>query len=319
MNTVVMNMPNISASQVQAMLPSLNPYRIIEDAYIKYYDVNTPPQKIRVTDTNGEYVLSMPYYDVRDNVYFEKLIYGKRVSRPGIRALAWMVDFNKGGTMISLDATDITGYRTAAKSLYVTNMIMGAALKRLKPLSIDIYGSSTQAQYHAWLFKMFYQNANITVVVRTPEAGERLTQMMQGALGGISIVLYDDRNESDADVIVTATSSPTPIINESLAQSAKLIIAVGSSRGEQTEVVDKIIKGSHLLIDSRISITGKGEANIACENGWISRDSIDELAEIIRSGGQTLFKPAEQVLFISKGLVVEDYACVRALMQALSN
>lgn len=119
----------------------------------------------------------------------------------------------------------------------------------------------------------------------------------------------------EPDIIITATSSPRSIISRSCLRSAKLLIAVGSSRADCTEIDRDIVAMADRYVDAKISIEGKGEYAIPLRSGQIDPTSIVELHDILMNGASYVFGKAPTAIFVSKGLVIEDYALAMAVLK----
>jgi ornithine cyclodeaminase/alanine dehydrogenase-like protein (mu-crystallin family) len=178
---------------------------------------------------------------------------------------------------------------------------------------MSIYGTSTQALYHANLFASHYPDIAINIIARSEASKQRFAQkMLEHGISSTSITIGGEV-AADPDIIVTATSSPTPVVSTENVQSTKLIIAVGSSSGSRSEISEDVVISRDLYVDASVSIDGKGEYRIPLDSNLISGGAIKELHQLLRAEKNHVFRtPA---LFVSKGLVIEDYAVARRVYE----
>lgn len=308
--------PYVSASQFLEDINSLDPADVIKEAYTTLYNSKYPPCKYTLSQPkNTANTILMPYVNEEDALYFEKVVFMNQKKRPGITGYAIAYSLHAHIPLLMIDASVLTGYRTAAKSLLFSKLFF-ETFPTKKPSTVVIYGSSTQAYFHALLFAQEYPSAQIMIIARSFSSKEIFENQINHLANRQNIIVTHassfSRNQSD--IIITTTSSPKPLLFLNDCQSTPLIIAVGSSSGVQSEIDQSIIRASNLYIDSYISLDGKGESHLALKNELIQRDSIGELAQLLE-GDLKDFGPQDKTLFISKGLIIEDYLFVKKIME----
>lgn len=110
-----------------------------------------------------------------------------------------------------------------------------------------------------------------------------------------------------ADVIVLATASSTPAIDNLWVDDGAHVISVGACRPTQREMDPALVTRSRLFVDSRAAavkesgdVIGAGEAHVVAELG--------EAAAVRKS-------PHEVTVFKSLGLAVEDVVAAHLALQ----
>jgi ornithine cyclodeaminase/alanine dehydrogenase-like protein (mu-crystallin family) len=105
-----------------------------------------------------------------------------------------------------------------------------------------------------------------------------------------------------ADVVVTATTSPTPVLSGGWLSPGAHINAVGAPRPDWRELDDEVLGRSLVYVDSR-------EAALEESGDVIAAGEIfAEIGEVV-SGARPGRRSAEEItLFKSLGLAVEDVA-----------
>lgn len=292
---------------------ALDPVGMMQEAYTELYDPTNPPVKNVLPQEGDSFTLMMPYHDPKRKLFFEKVMRIHRTRRPGVFGYALLSDAESMNPKCIFDATALTGYRTAAKSLLFATLFFDN--RGIHPQKIDIYGSSTQAFFHAALFVRHYPSSAVYVIARSSTSAAYVRSLLDEIDPDHKIVLIDQKSSEreGSDIIITTTGSEVPFITRRHARAGQLIIAVGSSSGERSEIDVAVVRESHRHIDSKISIPGKGEYAIPIREGLIERDSIVELFDVLMAGPKYCFESTKTALFVSKGLSIEDYIVARYL------
>src|SRR5712691_7488479 len=121
---------------------------------------------------------------------------------PTHMATIFLVDPKTGAPLAVMDGRLITEMRTAAVSAVATNLLASAGAKILA-----ILGSGVQAHSHAEALRLVRQFEEIRVWSPTREHAERFAK----EIGAKS--MSAEEAVRGADVIVTATSSKTPVLH----------------------------------------------------------------------------------------------------------
>jgi ornithine cyclodeaminase len=114
----------------------------------------------------------------------------------------------------------------------------------------------------------------------------------------------------EADIVVTVTDSPTPVITREWLRPGTHVNAVGASRPTQWEIDPRIYGSAVVFTDRRESLCAEaGDYLRAAVDGLIvGTERIGELGELI-SGKRKGRTSSEQItLFRSLGLAIEDLA-----------
>lgn len=309
-----LQVPFYSSADIMAAVSGFDATQIVRDAYTSLYDATSPPVKyVLPHESEDQFTVVMPYEDKPKGIFVEKVIFVDRLRRPGVTGYISVFDTVSQRPIAIMDAMALTGLRTAAKSLLFANLYFSNGL-RYSPKTIRIYGSSTQAYYHAVQFAKRYPQALVRVIARSQESMTRFENDLKGHACENCIVCLEIPASEIPDMVITATSSAVPIITGAIHHSTRLIIAVGSSRGDQTEIDPNVVAGCSHYVDSRMSMDGKGEYKLSIEKGLIKRQNINELIDVILGGCAYLFGNQRTALFVSKGLIIEDYMFIARVL-----
>jgi thiomorpholine-carboxylate dehydrogenase len=208
---------------------------------------------------------------------------------PTHMATIFLVDPQTGTPLAIMDGRLITEMRTAAVSAAATKLLASPDAKVL-----TILGSGVQARSHVEALCLVRQFEEIRVWSPTLEHATQFAQEI-GATA-----MSAEKAARDADVIVTVTSSNTPVLRGSWLKPGCHVNAIGACRPDWRELDDEVM-ANVVFVDSR-------EAAIK-ESGDVilSRAKIyAELGEAL--AGRVPTRANETTVFKSLGMAVEDIA-----------
>jgi len=217
-----------------------------------------------------------------------------------------LFETSHGQLLSIMDASSITGIRTAAVSAVATQL-----LARDDATKLAILGSGVQAKTH---FAAMVEARPITSAsVWSRNAGHaRQFAERESARYGIPVVAIATVEEAvrDADIICTTTGAREPILKGEWIAPGAHINAVGSSIAVARELDANAVKRSRLFVDRRESTLNEGgDFLIAKQEGVVSDDHIlGELGQILLGKIEGRKSREEITLFKSLGLAVEDLA-----------
>jgi ornithine cyclodeaminase len=212
-----------------------------------------------------------------------------------------------GQLLAIMDATAITGIRTAAVSGVATRL-----LAREDARALAILGSGVQARTH--LTAMLQARPTIQQVrvwSRNPEHAARFAER-ESKRHSIEVMSAPDARQAvaDADIICATTSAPEPILNGDWIAPGTHINAVGSSVAFTRELDTAAVVKSRLFVDRRESTVNEaGDFLFPKQEGAITDDHIvGEIGEVLLGMVSGRGSPDEITLFKSLGLAIEDLA-----------
>jgi len=204
-------------------------------------------------------------------------------------ATIFLVDPETGTPLAVMDGTLITEMRTAAVSAVATKLLAAPDAKVLA-----ILGSGVQARSHVEALKLVRRFEEIRVWSHTPAHAERFAEEI-GAKA-----MPAEAAVRDADVVVTVTSSKTPVLKGSWLKSGSHVNAVGACRPDWRELDDEAM-ANVVFVDSRQG-TMKESGDVILSNAKIYA----EIGEVL--AGKVPARANETTIFKSLGIAVEDIA-----------
>jgi thiomorpholine-carboxylate dehydrogenase len=177
-----------------------------------------------------------------------------------------------------------------------------AALAPKEATSLGILGSGVQARSHIQALRLVWPALQeIRIWSRTPGNAERLAEET-----GAGAVPIDEA--AAADVVLTVTASPEPVLKGQWLSSRALVLAVGATGASLRELDDEAILSSYVVAESRSSAER--------ESGDVRFSGAPVQAEIGEILANTVAVPAgKRIVFKSVGMAIEDLTAARLVWQ----
>jgi len=230
-----------------------------------------------------------------------------------------LMDPGTGALVALLDGRYITEARTAAVSAVSSKL-----LARKTAASLAIIGSGVQARSHLEALMRVHTLRQVAVWSPQKVHRDRFVEWAKSAVSdwcqmGVrqvsdthltpKIAAVDHAGEAvvGADVIVLATSSPTPVLEDGWVKPGAHVISVGACRPNQREMDPALVSRARLFVDSRAAaLVESGDVVLGMQEARFGADHIvAELGELA-NGAAGRRTAAEVTIFKSLGLAVED-------------
>jgi len=208
-----------------------------------------------------------------------------KLGKPAINGVMILQNITTGEPTAMLNGSKITAIRTGA--------VGATAVKYLAPLKskcLGIIGSGIQAYYQALMISEQRAFSKIVLFNRNKDKAVALKAKLSIKLKMISIEIADNPEEvvRIADVVVTTTSSKTPIfeINDVLIKQ-KTFIGIGSYKPEMQEIPLELFKNKgSVFVDTMHAAEESGDLLIPIKKGILNPKDIIPFNTII-SGKNT--------------------------------
>jgi len=211
-----------------------------------------------------------------------------------------------GELLALMNASEITAIRTAAVSAVATRL-----LAREDAQQLAIIGAGVQARTHLAALAAVRTIKHARIACRNIEHAEELARELQPQFSfPIEPVQTNEEAVRDADVVVTATSSPEPILRREWLKEGAHVNAVGSSIPTTRELDTQTMADAALFVDRRESTVNEaGDFLFPQREGAIGPDHIRaEIGELLIGAAEGRRSDDELTVFKSLGLAVEDLA-----------
>ena len=225
-----------------------------------------------------------------------------------------LCDPRTGAVTAIMDAGYLTAVRTGAASGVATRY-----LAREDAAVCVVFGAGVQARQQLVAVHEVRPLRQAYVLDVSAEAAAAFARDLAAQLG-IAVEAVDDAEAAvrGADIVVTASSSPTPVLQGAWVQPGTHINNIGSHAPTTRELDTATVARSYFVADLReANLAEAGDILIPIAEGAVTADHIAaSLGEIVigQKPGRT---DAEQVtVFKSCGLAVQDVSTAVAVVQA---
>jgi ornithine cyclodeaminase/alanine dehydrogenase-like protein (mu-crystallin family) len=211
-----------------------------------------------------------------------------------------------GEPLAVVNASAVTEIRTAAVSAVATLL-----LARADATQLAIIGTGVQARSHLMAISAARPLAQIRVAGRDQARAERFAEQMR-ARTAVPVVACGSAPEAvdGAGIVVTATTSPEPVLRREWLAPGAHVNAVGACVPRARELDTATMTAAALFADSRESVLAEsGDFLLAQADGAIGPDHIRaEIGEVLADTAPGRRAEDEITVFESLGLAVEDLA-----------
>lgn len=195
-----------------------------------------------------------------------------------------------GEPLISMDGRLITEMRTAAVSAVATKY-----LARPDAAVLAIIGSGVQARSHLQALRLVRDFREVRVWSPRNAAAFAREHDVHAASTAEEAV-------RGADVVVTATTSRTPVLFGEWLSPGSHVNAVGAPRPDWRELDDEVLSRARIYVDSHDAAMAESGDVIAAGTYFA------ELGQVVSGAKPGRQNPEEVTVFKSVGLAVEDVA-----------
>ena len=231
--------------------------------------------------------------------------------RAVVNGLMVVLDPETGEPAALADGTFLTAWRTGAASGAATDL-----LARPEARIGALIGCGAQARTQLLAITTARPLEEVRVYGRNPDGVERFVTEMQPRVDARLVAAAEPQVAiGGAEVICTATTSSTPVLDGDWIDNGAHLNGVGSFTTEMQEVDSRTVERARVFIDQRqAALEEAGDLVIAEREGKTSRDHWTELGEVVAREELGRRNDAEVTFFKSVGVAVQDVA---AMAQAL--
>ncbi|MFN8447586.1 MAG: ornithine cyclodeaminase family protein [Anaerolineae bacterium] len=270
-----------------------------------------------VLPVDGNTTLSMPAYIQGSPVSVVKVISvypnNPQLDLPTVLGSVLVLDAKTGVPLALLDGAALTAIRTGAASGLATDLL---ALPDAHVLAVLGAGRQARTQVEAVCAVRPIDQIRVFSLNGAEAFAQELREQY-----GVAVHAAADPGEAlrDAQVVVAATNSRTPVIHLEHLQPGAHVNGIGSFRPDMQEVAADVVAWAKVVVDHRESAWHEaGDLIIPRDQGLIQADSdfpeIGEIAAGLRPGRRS---PDEITFFKSVGNAVQDAAAAARVVALL--
>lgn len=219
--------------------------------------------------------------------------------RPLITAIVILSDAATGEALAVIDGESLTALRTGA-----AGGVAARALARPEATVMALFGAGVQAREQLLALAAVRPIALVRVVTRSPEHAAALLRWATGR-PELSTVRLEARTAeaavAGAEIVVTATSSRTPVFAGAQLEPGAHVTAVGAFTPDTRELDEATIRGATVFVDHRRAALAE-----AGELAGLRPDDVREIGEVLAGlrPGRTGAK--ERTVFKTVGNAIQD-------------
>lgn len=228
-----------------------------------------------------------------------------------VNGLVVALDPTTGEPTALTDGSFLTAWRTGAASGAATDLLARHDARRA-----GLIGCGAQARTQALAIDAVRTLEEVRVYARTPQRVARFVADMAPQLRARLVAVDSPRKAvRGADIVCTATTSPTPVFDGRDLSPGCHLNGVGSYSSTMQEVDSRTVGRSRVIVDQRLAALAEaGDLLIAERHGTTHRDEWRELGEILLGKAPGRRDDTDITFFKSVGNAIQD---ITALAKAV--
>ena len=311
----------MSDSDVASLLTMREAIEAVEGAFAQLHrgKVVMPTRSTMMFPEYNGSISLMPSYLEESKAQATKIIsiYPDNPKKRLPTTAAWIVvnDPETGQIKAFMDGTFLTGVRTGAVS--------GVAAKYLAPRDARVaavFGAGAQARNQVWAAATVRKLDEIRVYDPIKPAVDRFAADMEARLR-IPIVKSISGEEAcrGADIVLTATTSKTPVVKRAWLDDRVHISAIGAFYPDWRELETGIIRDAKVVIDEWDAIRlESGDILIPIKEGAIDESHIyADLGQLVTGEKQGRTTSDGITVFKSVGIAIQDSSVANLVLKKL--
>jgi len=300
----------LTEQQVQGLLPIGDLISAMESAVARFSarEVLQPVRTVLTVGPTHAFFGVMPAYVSEPASLGAKLVtvFNRNLERglPSHLATIVLLDPETGALMAIMDGRYITEARTAAVSA-----VSARHLARPDASVLAIIGTGVQARSHLEALAEVRPLSDVRVWSPQARSRERfVAEMSQHVAAPLRAEDTAAAAVRDADLVVLATASPQPVVQEAWLAPGTHVMSVGACRPDQREMDPALVARATLFVDSKAAaLVESGDVVLGISEGRFDPTHVrGELGELVLGRVDGRNSRDEITVFKSLGMAVED-------------
>ncbi|MEM3833420.1 MAG: ornithine cyclodeaminase family protein [Thermoprotei archaeon] len=295
----------IPRSMVEELLKPTDVVKIVEKVFVdRGLGKVTLPSRIWVDSKVGSFGL-MPSYMAGENALGFKGVFFNPIRKPTIRAFIGLIDPEDGSLIALMDGDYITAMRTGG-----IGAVAADKLSRQDSHVVAVYGCGVQGRAQVIVLQVVRKIETVYAYDSHKPSLDNYIKEMSERLG-IEVRPMNNPNErvTDADIIITTTTSREPVFDGRLVKDGTHINGIGSFSPETREIDENVVmRASKIFVDFKDDAIKSGDLKIPLDKGLIKLSSVYELSDLLVGKVQGRQSSTEITFFKSVGAAIFDVA-----------
>lgn len=229
-----------------------------------------------------------------------------------VQGAVLVLDPLTGQPVALMDGPALTTPRTAAGSAVATELLARADARVL-----TVVGTGVQARAHLAALSRVRAFEAVHVIGRRAEAAEELAAWARDELGLAAQAGTDlAAVAGESDVVVTCTTSASPLVDASMVRDGALVISVGSFAPDRSELATDLLgRAALVVVDDVATATAQAGCVIdAVEAGAVTAGDLVPLGAVATGAHPGRADDADVVVYNSVGIAVQDATIAEELL-----
>lgn len=231
--------------------------------------------------------------------------------KPKIQGVYTLFSSDDLAPVALMDAVELTLMRTpATTALAIRHLLAAGAGTSGDGLRVVVLGTGPQAERHLRCLRAVLGPLDVAVLGRRPGSAEAFAQRISGP--DLQVRAGDLGDVRKAAVILCATSSSVPVLDDRLVPDGAVVAAMGSHGPHRAELPPELIRRSDVVVEGRASAMRESGNLLGARSAeeW-SQVGVANLADLVGGGfRRTAGRPA---VFSGVGMAWEDLVVATAL------
>jgi ornithine cyclodeaminase len=307
----------LNSDEIEQRVGNLDVVGLMEQAFAAFSKgeaVMPMPGELLIEDPPGEVHLKYGYFKSGDT-YVIKIASGfwnnpaKGLSSSDGLLLVFRKETGELAAVLN-DRGRLTDLRTAAAG--------AVAAKHLASTDVDmigVIGTGIQAELQVVALQTVRPCKNIVVWGRNPERTSAYAKRMEEKGFTVAIVPSASDVAARSRLIITATASPSPLLQWPDIRPGTHITAIGADSADKQELAEAIIRNADVVVtDSRSQAITRGELLRAYGKDSAALSKVAEIGEIVSGIAKGRTSESQVTVATLSGLAVQDIAMASAVL-----
>ncbi|MBM3896920.1 MAG: ornithine cyclodeaminase family protein [Thaumarchaeota archaeon] len=229
-----------------------------------------------------------------------------RKSMPTTMATMLLNDAETGESLAVMEAGLITAMRTGAASA-----IAAKYLARKDSHVVGLFGAGIQAEHQILGISRVREINTVKLYTPTGARQQEFAKKMEKEIGAEFRIVKPKETVQNSDIVITATTSPTPVFNGGWVSDGTHVSAIGSHKRDTRELDALLIARAKVVVELReIALREAGEILLPIAD----RKNVNiyaELPELVSGKKKGRTSDSEITVYKGCGIAIEDLAAAK--------
>ena len=308
----------LNQNEVRSLLTMSECIEVVEQAFVEFSE-ETAVQPLRSNIKSDRGIsLYMPAYLQNSRSLACKVVSvfnenPEKHDLPAVLGTVLLQDSETGKVKCIMDGSYLTAVRTGASSGVATKYLA----KDERNMTLGIIGTGVQAEMQVLAVMEVRSISKVLVFDLNKKAAKDFATRFKEYPDIEFEILKNVDDITSADIICTATSSPSPVIDGKNIRKGTHVNGIGSHTPTTRELDSALIKKSYFVGDSKDACFSEaGDFIIPLVEGTINEEHFKaELGEVINNQKAGRTSKSQITVFKSNGLAVQDAATANLIYQ----